>query len=131
MNALLEQEIVGKPVTVKLRNGAEFPIAFPMGVVILIKKLTGINIFEPKALQEMTPNADPERFQKFLWAALHTFDPDKKELLAPLSEAELSTLVDFGNLGEISQKLNQALAAYLPKPETASPNEQAAETQVA
>src|SRR5947209_8438473 len=122
MNHLIEQEIVGRPVTVKLRDGREFPLAFPMGVVILIKQLTGKNLFQSDGLQEMTPAADPENFIKCLWAAMHTYDAGQKKLVAPLPLEELSTLVDFGNLGKMAEAINSALTAYLPKPEAVSPN---------
>jgi hypothetical protein len=122
MQDVLEKEITGEPITVKLR-GTERPLAFQMHAVILYKQKTGDSLFDPKSWPKIDLQTDPERWMAALWAALHQQQPDMS-WKAPFTLDELAGLInfDFAETTAITVQIGKALSAYMPKPKPAEPD---------
>ena len=103
-------------------KGKPYSLAFPLSAVLKYKGKTGDNLFNVKHWSRI--DEDPERLIAALWAALSENHPE-------LTYDEASKLVDIGTAIPITQALGKCLASFFPspKPESADPNEQAAESQ--
>jgi hypothetical protein len=111
MKDLLQQEITGAPVTVRIR-GLDRTLAYPLYAVILYKQLTGDSLFVKASFEKIDLATDPDRWLKCLWAGLHVFN---REWSVPFPLEELAVLIDFSNAGEISIAMARALTQSMPK----------------
>lgn len=121
---LLDQEITGLPITVRIR-GSERPLAYPLHAVILYKQLTGDSLFAKEVYDKIDLSTDPERWLACLWAGLHEFVDGKWKVYC--TREELGSLIDFSNASEISIAMVRALTQSMPKvkKENSSPKEAA------
>ena len=114
MDDLLDREILGEPVTVKL--GSEtYTLAYPISALILYKQKTGDNLFQTENWYKISPQEDLERFLACLWAGLQTKHPD-------LTYERVGQLVNFANANVLVVAISRAFSAYFPKAKEASPN---------
>jgi hypothetical protein len=119
MQDVLEQELIGKPVTVTL-GGCEYKLSFRLRAIILYKQKTGDNLFLPKTWPMIAPAQDPERFLACLWAGLQRHHPE-------MTIEKLEDLIDFSNSAEVVEAIARALTAHFPKrQEDSDPNASAA-----
>ena len=114
-NDVLDREIHGDPITVRIR-GTEHRLRYPLYAVVLYKQLTGDSLFVSENFPKIDLATDPDRWMKCLWAGLHQLQPDGK-WKAPLTLEELGALVDFSNAAEISLQMVKALTQSMPKPQ--------------
>jgi hypothetical protein len=103
-------------------NGKTYSLAFPLSAVLKYKGKTGDNLFNVKHWSRI--DEDPERLIAALWAGVSLKHPE-------MTYEEVSKLVDIGTAIPITQALGECLASFFPepKPESADPNGQAAESQ--
>lgn len=119
MQDVLDREINGEPITVRIR-GTERPLRYPLHAVVLYKQLTGDSLFVPANFAKIDLGADPDRWLKCLWSGLHELQEDGK-WKAPVTIEELGALVDFSNAAEISVQMAKALTRSMPKPKDKAP----------
>jgi hypothetical protein len=126
MNELLRQEII-PTVMVKLGD-KEYPLNFPMGVVLLYKQRTGDNLCQTDTWHKIAPAEDPDRFLACLWAGLHRYDPASKKFVEVLSYDDLGALIQIWEAAEITVALAKALTLHFPtEKKEPDPNGQAPE----
>jgi hypothetical protein len=122
MKDLLQQELTGPPVLVRLK-GMQFPLAYPIHAVILYKQKTGDSLFVADSFKKIDLGADPERWLACLWAGLH-YQRETGEWKSPFTLEDLQGMIDFSNAGEISVAMAKALTQSMPRPrkEDTDPN---------
>jgi hypothetical protein len=105
---LLDEEICPS-VTITIGK-KDYRLAFSMASVLAFKEKTGRNMFVKAGWDKFNLRDDPDSILAFFWAALQTFHGD-------LTYARVSRMANFGNMGLIADKCNEALTVFLPKPE--------------
>jgi hypothetical protein len=88
----------------------EYRLAFPMGAVLAFKAKTGRNIFTVEGWNNFSLHDDPEAILAFFWAALQTYQPE-------ITYEKAGRLANFGNMKLITDKCEEALRVFMPKPE--------------
>jgi hypothetical protein len=110
---LLDEEICP---SVKIQLGTkEYRLAFSMGSVLAFKARTGRNMFVQSGWDGFNLKDDPDSILAFFWSALQTFHPE-------ITYEKAGRMANFGNMSLISQRCNEALTAYLPKPPEEKPD---------
>jgi hypothetical protein len=110
---MLEDEIT--PHVVITLGKKDYRLAFSMGAVLAFKQKTGRNMFVQSGWDGFNLKEDPESILAFFWSALQTFHPE-------ITYEKAGRMANFSNMGLISQKCNEALTAYLPKPPEEKPD---------
>src|ERR1700733_10713073 len=88
----------------------EYRLAFTMGSVLAFKKVTGRNMFIHEGWQGFNLRDDPDSILAFFWSALQPYHPE-------VTYEKAGRMANFGNMGLIADKCNEALSVFLPKPE--------------
>lgn len=100
-------------------NGKTYTLALDLPAVLSLHKTIGLNIFAVKQWARIAE--DPSVLIATLWAALQVHHAAE---FKTVKEAE--KLVNMDTFVDIDKALGNLLISYLPKPEKASPNAQAA-----
>src|ERR1700728_1432333 len=79
---------------------------------------TGDSLYDIYNWRKISPDGDPERLLLALWVGLHTFVPSKTagkpdEYVETLARQKLGSLVDLGNIGDLTLAISKALSAHL------------------
>lgn len=82
-----------------------------VNAMVLFEEETGLNLMNPDAQKKLVRGGlTVKEFRAFLWACLVHEDES-------LTQPQVGSWFNAGNMGEIAGKLNEAIAAAAPEPQ--------------